>query len=59
MDYTNGLGGIYVVDPQTGDANRVASDAPASKQEAKSEAPAKAKASRTITTEALKDAPSL
>jgi hypothetical protein len=59
MDYTNGLGGIYVVDPQTGEANRVASDAGAPEQEPKPEAPAKAKASRSSTTEALNDAPSL
>ena len=59
MDYTNGLGGIYVVDPQTGEANRVTSDARAPEQETKAEAPAKAKASRTSTPEALNDAPSL
>ena len=55
-DYTSGLGGIYEVNPETGEAVRVVSDVSAPEPEAKPEAPAKAKASRS-TTEALTDAP--
>lgn len=55
-DYTSGLGGIYEVNPETGEAVRVVSDASAPEPEMKPEAPAKAKASRS-TTEALTDAP--
>jgi len=55
-DYTSGLGGIYEVNPETGEPIRVASDALAPEPGAKPEAPAKAKASRS-TPEALTDAP--
>ena len=55
-DYTSGLGGIYEVNPETGEVVRVVSDAPAPEPEVKAAAPAKAKASKT-TTEDLTDAP--
>lgn len=55
MDHTNGFGGIYEVNPETGAVTRVPSEAPAPEPEPK--APAKPKR-QTSTPEPLTDGPS-
>jgi hypothetical protein len=54
MDHTNGFGGIYVVNPETGEVTRSPSDARAPEPEPKATAKPKPKPTAT---EALTDAP--
>jgi hypothetical protein len=54
MDHTNGFGGIYVVNPETGEVSHTPSDAHPPEPEVKAVAKPKPKPTAT---EALTDAP--